>query len=157
MSHDTGAAIQAQPSQDLKLISKDLLNVLILIGQANVDLNFRRRDLIRPDLNVQFQHLCANGSGASQFTDLPFGDGLKDKVREIAETNRVCTRLFPRGRGAQFRGRPPFRGGHRYSPYPPVGRGYQSYQPFQSNQSHRRAPRGRFLDRERKPAQSKKE
>jgi hypothetical protein len=98
-------------------LTKKLLNVQVLVGQANVDLNHRRRELMKSDLNSKYQHLCAQ---SVPFTDMLFGDDLGGQVRDISDANRVCSKIFPtgsRGRG-MHRGR-----GSRFRPYH-FGRGF---------------------------------
>ena len=100
----------------LAQLTKDLLNIQVVLGQSNVDLNHRRRELIKPDLNSQFHHLC---TAAVPFTEWLFGDELKDNVKEIADANRVCGKIFPQS-GNRGRGRGAFRGRfQRYQPYNP--------------------------------------
>ena len=98
-------------------LTKDLLNIEVLVGQSNVDLNHRRRELIKTDLNVQYHHLCAT---TVPFTNWLFGDDLNSQVRDIADANKVCGKIFPqnqRGRGLR-RGR-----SMRFRPYG-IGRAY---------------------------------
>ena len=78
-------------SQTNKEATKDLLHSIALITHANCDLNHRRRDLIKPDLNRSYQQIC---SDQVQATDLLFGDDLPQKIKDINTTNRVGNRLL---------------------------------------------------------------
>lgn len=92
-------------------LTKALLKVQVLLGQSNVELNLRRRKLVKLDLNAQFHHLCAATTPVSQWL---FGDELSSQVKNISDANRVVGRIFPvSGRGRPFRGRRNF----RYRPY----------------------------------------
>ena len=50
----------------------------------------RRRDLIRPDLNDNYQQLC---SEHIEFTSWVFGDDLPKQVQDISATNRASQQL----------------------------------------------------------------
>lgn len=58
-------------------VARTLLDAIALLGDANSELIQRRRDLIRPDLNNQYQQICAEHVG---FNDLLF---------DISATNRM--------------------------------------------------------------------
>ena len=67
-------------------VARTLLDVIALLGHANCELIQRRRDMIRPDLNNQYQQICAEHVG---FTDLLFGNDLPKQIQDISATNRV--------------------------------------------------------------------
>lgn len=71
--------------------TKSILNSIALITHANCDLNHRRRDMIKPDLNKSYQQIC---SEQLQATDMLFGDDLAQKIKDINTTNRVAGRLL---------------------------------------------------------------
>ena len=102
--------------ETMKLLTTDMLTTQVLLGQANVELNHRRRELIRPDLSSSYSHLCSSNK---PFTSFLFGDELTDSVKEISETNKVCEQIFPRGGGntRPFRARGLRSRGYRYHPY----------------------------------------
>ena len=126
----------------IQQMTKDLLNVQVLLGQSNVDLNHRRRDLIKPDLNTSYSPLCA---ASTPFTEWLFGDDVGSQVNDISAANRVCDKLFPqanRGRGARGR-----RG--RFLPYGRGqfrGRGAYGYTPRQGfyQRPYGRRPEGQY-------------
>lgn len=63
---------------------------LILMGYSVNEVNLKRRDLIKPDLNDQFRQLCGTQTPISK---LLFGDDLPKSVKEINEINRVGQRV----------------------------------------------------------------
>ena len=70
--------------------ARTLLDVIALLDHANCELIQRRRDLIRPDLNNQYQQICTEHVG---FTDLLFGNDLPKQIQDISATNRVEQKL----------------------------------------------------------------
>ncbi len=76
-----------------------------LMANANYQLNMRRREMIKHDINPNFRHLCDT---AVQFTEQLFGDDLPKQVKDMSEVNKVGLKLAgPRG---GYRGRS---SGHR--------------------------------------------
>ena len=96
-------------------MTTDMLTTQVLLGQANVELNHRRRELIRPDLSSSFSHSCSSNK---PFTSYLFEDELTDSVKEISETNKVCEQIFPQGGGntRPYRARGFRSRGYRYQP-----------------------------------------
>lgn len=88
MSKDNNA------KEDVKLV----MDSMTLMANANIELNLRRRDLMRPDLNAQYQRLCAP---SVPITNLLFGDDLTKEVKDINATNKVGYKI---GRGGDARG-----------------------------------------------------
>ncbi|MES9883155.1 MAG: hypothetical protein ABW185_20010, partial [Sedimenticola sp.] len=78
-------------------------NALGLLGQSNKQINNKRKEAHKLDLDPKYQHLC---SSAFPFTDNLYGDDVNKNVREISDMNRLG-RDVGRGMG---RGRRPFRG-----------------------------------------------
>lgn len=62
------------------------LDALTLTGHSVNELNLKRRELIKPDLNDQYKQLCGSQTAV---TKLLFGDDLPKSVKEITETNKV--------------------------------------------------------------------
>ena len=52
-------------------IKPNLVHALLLILSGNRELNLKRRELLRPDLNAQFSALC---SASTPISTLLFGD-----------------------------------------------------------------------------------
>ena len=67
-----------------KGIIKNLMDSVALLGHTNCELVQRRRDLIWPDLNDNYQQLC---SEHIEFTSWLFGDDLPKQVQDISGTN----------------------------------------------------------------------
>ena len=89
-----------------------LTHTAVLLLSTNRDLNLKRRDLIRPDLNKQYASLCNPSTTISTFL---FGDDLNKEVEELTKSNKVSHKVTPRqhmkpykvpgGRGMRGRGR----------------------------------------------------
>ena len=71
---------------DQKTLITKLLDSVAIISHSNHELNLRRRELIKPDLNRQFASLC---SSQVPITGLLFGDNLSQKCKDIQETNKL--------------------------------------------------------------------
>ena len=83
-------------------IPKDALDVaglirvatdaIALIGAANFELNMRRRDNIKPELNEDYKHLC---SSSVPFTESLFGNDsdLSKQLKDLAEATKVSKKL----------------------------------------------------------------
>ena len=62
------------------------LDSLPLMGHSINEVNIKRCELIKPDLNDQFKQLCGSHTPV---TKLLFGDDLLWSVKDISETNKV--------------------------------------------------------------------
>ena len=60
------------------------------MGHSINEVNIKRRELIKPDLNDQFKQLCGSHTPV---TKLLFGDDLPKSVKEISETNKVGVKV----------------------------------------------------------------
>lgn len=58
---------------------------MALIGAANFELNMRRRDSIKPELNEDYKHLCLFGNDA---------DSSK-QLKDLVEVTKVSEKLHP--------------------------------------------------------------
>ena len=76
-----------------KAIIKHLIDSVGLLGHTNCELVQRCRDLIRPDLNNNYQQLCCEHI---EFTIWLFEDDLPKQVQDISATNRVSQQLSSR-------------------------------------------------------------
>ena len=66
------------------------LDSLALMGHSINEVNIKRHELIKPDLNNQFKQLCGSHTPV---TKLLFGDDLPKSVKEIPETNKVGVKV----------------------------------------------------------------
>ena len=80
-----------------KLLLEKGLDALMLLGHANANFQWRRREILRNHIERRFHHLCGT---TVDFTDMLFGDDLNKTVTEINQMNRVTGVV---GRGS-FRG-----------------------------------------------------
>ena len=67
-----------------------LMDGILLFANANQELNFRRRELLRPQLNASYRYLCAP---SNPVTAELFGDDLPKAVKDITVTNRLTSKL----------------------------------------------------------------
>ncbi len=59
---------------------------LILLGMAYHLLCLRRRELMRPDVDWRYGHLCSTNI---QHSSLLFGDSVEEEIKKIGDTNKV--------------------------------------------------------------------
>ena len=67
-----------------------LMDGVLLLADANQELNYRRRELMRPQLNANYSHLY---SPSNPVTSLLFGDDLPKAVKDISDTNKLSSEL----------------------------------------------------------------
>lgn len=67
-----------------------LIDVVLLVCNANIELNIRRREALKPELHTSYRYLCAPSNPIT--TEL-FGDDLPKAVKDITDTNRITTML----------------------------------------------------------------
>ena len=97
-----------------------LVDGLALMGNAAQDLNQRRRDGHRADLNAQYKGLCNNdATGAG----LVYGDDLPNRIKAIGETNRLSSKLATQTGGVSSYGYTQRGRGFGYRPQPYATRG----------------------------------
>ncbi|XP_022803358.1 uncharacterized protein LOC111340734 [Stylophora pistillata] len=93
-STDTLLAIRADPEKTSasalteklgKLITHNA-DALALLGHVNIDLSYRRRDAIKPNLNNEYSSLCGS---QVPITSLLFGDELQSQLNNIKATNKI--------------------------------------------------------------------
>ena len=77
-------------SMDKGKLVKLVLDAITLFSQANVELNSRRRAMIKPDLNEKFQQICSEHVPITGFL---FGDDVAKTLQDIASTNRVSQKV----------------------------------------------------------------
>ena len=89
---------------------------LTLLGQAYHLLCIRRREMMKPDVDWRYTHLCSANVAHTSFL---FGDDVQEEIKKIGDTNKVANTVRgnrqynTRGRA---RGRPLHRG-MGYNPY----------------------------------------
>lgn len=66
-----------------------LMDGVLLLANANQELNYHRRELMRPKLNANYRHLC---SPSTPVTAELFGDDLPKAVKDL-DTNRLSSKL----------------------------------------------------------------
>jgi hypothetical protein len=67
-----------------------LTHAIVSLLTANRDLNIKRRDFIRPDLNKQYASLC---SPSTSISTLLFGDDLKNEVEDLTKSNKLSNKV----------------------------------------------------------------
>ena len=72
-----------------------LTSTAVLLLSANRELNLKRRDLIRPDLNKQYAPLCNPSTAVSTFL---FGDDLNKEVKELTKSQKLSDKVNPKRR-----------------------------------------------------------
>ena len=85
------------------LIKANLVDALVLILSGNRELNLKRRELLRPDLNAQFSALC---SASTPISKELFGDDVGREINEVAKANRVGKKLASHKKGRVSRYQP---------------------------------------------------
>ena len=94
-------------------------DALALICNANFELNCLRKELIKPDINSRFAHLCKPSLPA---TRLLFGDDLGKQVKDLKDQQLAAAGVMK----SQGRARPIAAYQRSLSrPYPQRGRGFQ--------------------------------
>jgi hypothetical protein len=123
---------------DVKKLATQAIDAISLLTHVNTELNFRRRDMLRPHLNKQFQQLC---SPLTPMSTLLFGDNLADTIKSMSITNRVgkqVTSSYSQNRS-------------NYRPYQKPSTPYKGTAPYTAGRNYGNPSRGRggFLDRNR--------
>ena len=91
---DTLLAIRADPEKTSALALTEKLGKLVtynadalaLLGHVNIELSYRRRDAIKPNLNDEYSSLCGS---QVPITGLLFGDELHSQLNNIKATNKI--------------------------------------------------------------------
>ena len=93
-STDTLLAIRANPEKTSASALTEKLGELVthnadalaLLGHVNIELSYRRRDAIKPNLNNEYSSLCGS---QVPITGLLFGDELQSQLNNIKATNKI--------------------------------------------------------------------
>ena len=84
----------------------NLMDGVLLLANANMELNVRRREALRPELHASYRYLCAPSNPIS--LEL-FEDDLPKAVKDITDTNRITSKLQRDKKESYRRGRQPER------------------------------------------------
>lgn len=95
-------------------IKTSLTHALVLALAGNHELNLRRREQLRPELNSQFASLC---NATTPISSELFGDDLSKEIDEVAKANKLSKKILG--------GKKPNRKG--YHPYLTSSGGKSSY------------------------------
>ena len=63
---------------------------VLLMATANIELNLRRREALKPEFYTSYPSLCAPSNPIT--TEL-FGDDLPKAVKDITDTKRITSKL----------------------------------------------------------------
>ena len=93
-STDTLLAIRADPEKTSASALTEKLGKLVtynadalaLLGHVNIELSYRRRDAMKPNLNNEYSSLCGS---QVPITGLLFGDELQSQLNNIKVTNKI--------------------------------------------------------------------
>ena len=86
-------SLMGNATENQKALMTKLCDSVAIIGYARDELNLRRREFIKPDLNRQFASLC---SARTPVTGLLFGDNLSQQCKDIQETNKLSQQFGKR-------------------------------------------------------------
>ena len=79
---------------------------LALLGHANRQIQWARRDIVKPELKDEYAHLCNH---TLPYTSFLFGDDVSKAAKEIEDTAKISNKINRNYRGG-YRGRPFTRG-----------------------------------------------
>ena len=71
-------------------IINQLVDGVLLMANANIELDLRRREALKPELHTSYRYLCAP---SNPITTERFGDNLPKAVKDITDTNRITSKL----------------------------------------------------------------
>ncbi|XP_030839170.1 uncharacterized protein LOC115923104 [Strongylocentrotus purpuratus] len=101
-----GAFVQTLDSHNMSDTQQD---ALALLCNANFEMNCMRKDMIRPDMNKNYTHLC---KPANPVTKLLFGDELGKKVKDLQDQHKAAAGVM---RGAANFPKPSYHPYRRYT------------------------------------------
>ena len=97
---------------DPSSMNENQQDALALLCTANFELNLLRRDLIKPDMNREFTHLC---KPSNPVTKQLFGDELGKKVKDLQEQRKATAGVM---RGSHAHGPKLGKSGPHYQYHP---------------------------------------
>ena len=80
-------------------VVNNLMDGVLLLANANMELNVRRRDALRPELHASYRYLCAPSNPIYLES---FGDDLPKAVKGITDNNRITSK-HQRGKKESYR------------------------------------------------------
>ena len=101
-------------------LDPNIVDGLTLVANAAFELNCLRREMLKPDMNPQFHHLCKpptythdkkEKTHSREYYSLLFGDELGKQVKELQEESKATYNVTKFGN----------KGAARYKPYPKKG------------------------------------
>ena len=119
-------SIKEGSSPPLADLFRMVTDAIGLASNANFEINMKRREAIKPDLNPLYRHLCSSNI---KFSKELFGDDVSKHVKDLTEVNKVANRINPYRDMHQFsrgRGRQRF-ASQRTMPYSKNGQNYRRY------------------------------
>lgn len=119
-------------SVDGTQLSDTQQDALALLSSANYELNCVRKELIRPEINPKYAHLC---KASTQTSKLLFGDDLSKQVKELQEEQKAAVGVVRTGPKFQYRSRD--RGAYRPYPYANQSRYRDAGWSSRQGQTHR--------------------
>jgi hypothetical protein len=79
-----------------------VIHAIVLLLSANREINLKRRELLRPDLNKQYVALCNPSTAISTCL---FGDDLNKEVEDLTKSNRLSGKVHSKQRFETYRPR----------------------------------------------------
>ena len=141
------SARQKNEVPDYHTLISQIIDSVALLGHVSKELSFKRRDLLRPVLSVDFKQACSRNMKMGKFL---FGDDLGQVIQQIRSTSRLLSNVANTPNQARLRpsGYPT---SNSFSRYPFLGqRGRMNWPPRYNLTQHRaqhRATRGRKATR----------
>ncbi|XP_060587407.1 uncharacterized protein LOC132742916 [Ruditapes philippinarum] len=106
---DKAAKLETEVKQaggDIGSVIDGCNDALAFLGHANRQINMIRRDLLKPEMRNEYNHLCTH---SLPYTSQLFGDDVSKTAKEIEECSRIGHKLQYGPVRGSFRGRPGFR------------------------------------------------
>ena len=81
---------EANNREEIKKAISQNGDAVALLGHASHELSLFRRSSITPSLEQGYLRLCSDKVPVTKFL---FGDNLADSMKEVQETNKLCSRI----------------------------------------------------------------
>ena len=86
LATDLRQSLLASPSVTSQDMQDKCTTLIALLGNASLELSFRRRELLRPSLNTKYHSLCAPSTPVGKHL---FGDAMSEELKSINEMSKV--------------------------------------------------------------------